>query len=107
MSENKDWLIICGPIFGDKISYHIVKGPVSTGALKQRVQALTKAELLKRRKLFCSFRRCDNPLDDTPVSSVLPHLRISSAFSSVFRVVMVGPENWLKIVDQDIFQKGL
>ena len=106
MSENKDWLIICGPIFRDRMTYHIVKGPVSTGVLKQRVESLVSGELLKRQKMFCSFRHFDNPLDDTPMSSVLPYLKISSAFSSVFRVVMVGPETWMKTVDQTIFQEG-
>ena len=103
MSENKDWLIICGPIFRDRMTYHIVKGPVSTGVLKQRVESLVSSELEKRES-----RDFNSLLDDAPMSPAMiaSYLKISSAFSLVFRVVMVGPEAWLKTVDQNIFQQG-
>tara|TARA_Y100000310_G_scaffold297430_1_gene330443 strand:- start:327 stop:620 length:294 start_codon:yes stop_codon:yes gene_type:complete len=89
--ENKDWLIIWGPIGAKPISYHLIKGPISSGTLRQKLKSLTKKESLKK-----FYTDCGSDLD--------PSSGITVAFSSVFRVVIVGCQSWMKTVDKEIFQ---
>lgn len=101
--ENRDWLIICGPLAQSSVSYHLVKGPIAMGALAQRVESLISQESTRFKKYHSSMRYYNDPQgwDDSPLPS-FP--KISVAFSSVFRVVIVGCQSWMKTVDKEIFQ---